>query len=191
MKTFRLFVALPISEEIRESLKRLQAAGCETDFPARWVSPEGMHLTLVFLGWTDPALQSKIEERVDKAARATSPFSLHVKGLGTFPKPQAPKIIWAGVEEAVDLIALQRRLSIGMADLGFESESRPYRPHLTLGRGEALPDKKTLNLFNEWVVAGKDLEIGKCQIEEVVLMKSEAQPGGSRYKNLYAAKLRG
>ena len=190
MKTLRLFIALPISEEIRKRLKGLQEIGRGKSVSARWVAPDKIHLTLVFLGWTDPALQEKIEEEVDEGARLSPPFTLHVGGLGVFPRLQAPKVIWAGVEAAPDLIALQRQLSMRMAGLGFELDARPYSPHLTLGRVESLP-RKSLDSFAEWITEGKDLEVGRCSVKEVVLMKSELQPGGSIYINLFASKLRG
>lgn len=191
MTAFRLFIALPISEEIRERLKELQETGRGKGLPARWIAPAGIHLTLVFLGWTEPDLQAKVEEAIERVARLTPPFALDIFGLGVFPRIQAPKVIWVGIEEAPALMALQRRVALEMAELGFELEARPYRPHLTLGRVESPQRREKPDRFIEWMMEGKDLNIGTCRMEKVVLMKSELQPGGSVYLSLFESELKG
>jgi 2'-5' RNA ligase len=191
MKALRLFIALPISEEIRERLKELQEIGRGKGLTARWTAPAGIHLTLVFLGWTEPGLQAKVEEALERVARLTPPFTLDVTGLGVFPRIQAPRVIWAGIEEAPALMTLQRRVSLEVAELGFELEARSYRPHLTLGRVEPSQRLGKSDRFAEWMMEGKDLNIGTCNMEKVVLMKSESHPGGSVYLDLFGSELKG
>src|SRR5581483_12250999 len=111
VKTPRLFVALPVSEEIQKGCEALQAIGKTKTASVRWVDPKQIHLTLVFLGWTDPALQSKIEAVIQEIAGDSPPFTLKVTGLGVFPKLHAPKVIWAGVAEEKPLMELQHALA--------------------------------------------------------------------------------
>lgn len=181
----RLFVALPISEEIRERCASLQEIGRQKASAIRWVDPEQIHLTLFFLGWTDPALRPKIEAQVYEAARLSAPFSVQVTGLGVFPKPASPKVFWVGVSDEAPLLALQLALSERMAALGFPVERRPYRPHLTLGRVKgAVPAG-----FTNWVAEESRREIGRCEMEKVALMESRMKPEGSIYTPLFAAGL--
>lgn len=187
MMRIRLFIALPISEEIRKRCEALEEIGRQKASSIRWVNPEQIHLTLFFLGWTDPALQPNIEAQIREAAREASPFSLEVRGLGVFPKPSAPKVFWAGASNEPILLALQQNLSARMAALGFSIETRPYRPHLTLGRIKgSVPDA-----FTRWVAEGNGLQIGRCEMETVTLMESRMRPEGSIYTPLFTTALGG
>ena len=188
METIRLFIASPISRDIQEALRGLQETGKTKVSSIRWVKPEKIHLTWIFLGWTDSGLQAKIEESIREAALPSTSFDLSVTGLGVFPRLNAPRVVWAGIREEKNLTALHRKLSTAMASLGFPREERPFRPHLTLGRVEkgAVPDS-----FIRWVAQEKDLEIGRCEIREVVLMKSELKPGGSVYTPLFTSTFGG
>lgn len=183
----RLFIALPISEEIRKRCEALEEIGRQKAPSIRWVDPEQIHLTLFFLGWTDPALQPRIEAQIRESAREAAPFSTQITGLGVFPKPSSPKVFWAGVSNEPPLLALQQNLSARMAALGFSIETRPYRPHLTLGRIKGpVPES-----FTRWVAEGNGLQIGRCEMETVTLMESRMRPGGSIYIPLFTTTLGG
>jgi 2'-5' RNA ligase len=183
----RLFIALPISHEIRKRCEALEEIGRQKTSSIRWVDPEQIHLTLFFLGWTDPALQPKIETQIREAARESAPFSAQVTGLGVFPKPSSPKVFWVGVSNEPTLLALQENLSARMGGLGFSVETRPYRPHLTLGRMKGpVPEA-----FKRWVTEGNGLQIGRCEMETVMLMESRMRPEGSIYTPLFTTALGG
>lgn len=181
----RLFVALPISEEIRKQCVSLQEIGRQKASSIRWVAPEQIHLTLFFLGWTDPAMQPKIETEIRETAARSVSFLVQISGLGLFPKPAAPKVFWVGVSNESPLLSLQQVLSERMASLGFPVETRPYRPHLTLGRVKgSVPDG-----FIRWVAEESRLQIGECDMESLLLMESRMRPEGSIYTPLFTAGL--
>ena len=187
MMSIRLFIALPISEEIRKRCEALEEIGRQKASSIRWVAPEQIHLTLFFLGWTDPALQPKIETQIQEAAREATPFSIQVTGLGVFPKPSAPRVFWVGLSSEPALLALQQSLSTRMAALGFPMETRPYRPHLTLGRIKGpVPEA-----FTRWVIEGSGLQIGRGEMDTVMLMESRMKPEGSVYTPLFTTTLGG
>ncbi|HEV2236938.1 MAG TPA: RNA 2',3'-cyclic phosphodiesterase [Ktedonobacterales bacterium] len=131
----RTFVAIELSEpartHLRDTIVRLRRA-----IPAaRWVDPAGLHLTLAFLGELDDARLAEVAPAAAEAAAGVAPFTLNVGALGTFGRPRAPRVIWAGVSgELRPLGALHRRLGDALARRGFALEARPYAPHLTLAR---------------------------------------------------------
>ncbi len=187
MMRIRLFIALPISYEIRKRCEALEEIGRQKASSIRWVDPEQIHLTLFFLGWTDPALQPKIEAQIQEAAREAAPFAVQVAGLGVFPKLSSPKVFWLGLSDEPALLSLQQNLSMRMAALGFPIETRPYRPHLTLGRIKgSIPDS-----FTRWVKEGSSLQVGRCEMESVMLMESRMRPEGSIYTPLFTTTLGG
>lgn len=188
VKTPRLFVALPVSDEIQKGCEALQAIGKTKTASVRWVDPKQIHLTLVFLGWTDPALQSKIEAVIQEIAGDFPPFTLKVTGLGAFPKLHSPKVIWAGVAEERPLMTLQHALAEKIGSVGIVLESRPYRPHLTLGR---VQEGKVSEPFTRWIGQEKGAPIGECPASRVALMESRLRPEGSIYTARFVAALQG
>ena len=99
------------------------------------MGPTGIHLTLKFLGNIDPHLVDNLLEAMRRSAQGSSPFRLQLSGLGLFPNAKEPWVLWVGVDGDLDpLRGLQERVEEAVVKLGFPRESRPFSPHLTLGR---------------------------------------------------------
>ena len=144
----RAFVAVDISPEARltlaaavDSLQNEGVAG------VRWVRPSGIHVTLKFLGEIDPGLPGGILDALRRTGEGLSPFRLGLAGLGAFPRPEAARVIWAGLDGDVDqLKGLQRDVDREVSPVaGLPPDKRPFAPHLTLGRvrGQRLLDSAT------------------------------------------------
>lgn len=135
----RLFIAIPLSAEVKAALVAQQEAlrhqlGQERG--VRWVSAEAMHLTLQFLGEVEPARAEPILAALNQViARSSNRIALHLDSVGAFPNLRRPQTLWCGVGGALAALgALQRELSDVLQPLGFLPEQRPFSPHLTLGR---------------------------------------------------------
>ena len=138
-ETLRLFIELTLPPEIVEALGRIQRV-CRTRLPEgsiRWVAPEGIHLTLRFLGETAGSRQTDAEAAVKAAVRAApGPQRLELSGYGSFPSGRtAPRVLFVGLRDVGGgLPALTAALDKALARVGWAPEGRPFRPHLTLGR---------------------------------------------------------
>ncbi|HEY8490910.1 MAG TPA: RNA 2',3'-cyclic phosphodiesterase [Dehalococcoidia bacterium] len=181
-ETCRLFVALELPEAWRRALARLQG-----DLRARglaglrWVRPEGIHLTLKFLGGVPAPRVPEIDAAL-RAVLAEEPgFALRLGAPGTFGGPR-PRVVWVGVEGAVPALAsLQRRVEAALVPLGFPPEARPFAPHLTLARvpeGTAPGLRRTL--------AAALAQVGpppapEFRVRSVSLMESFLRPDGAVY----------
>ncbi len=131
-----------------------------------------------------------MKEVVQDIASHIPPFSVDFSHLGAFPEQKAPKVIWVGVSEPPLLMTMQKKLKNAVAALGIPLETRPYRPHLTLGRirkggGDAV------DRLAHWIKQHEELKLGQCEMKEVMLMESQLKPEGPLYKCLLAAPLRG
>jgi 2'-5' RNA ligase len=186
----RLFVAVDLSEEVREELRRLQDDLRRRDLSSlRWVRPEGVHLTLKFLGETPvervPAIEGALAEVVDGAA----PFRLALGKLGTFGNRRGPRVLWLDIAgDAQRLKDLQAMVERALIEAGFPPEERQYSPHLTLARvpqpsGPGMAERVTRALD---AVAAPRAEF---EVREVALIRSILQPGGAVYERLAAASL--
>jgi 2'-5' RNA ligase len=134
----RLFIAIDLDDDARAAIageqRRLKAAFDDSRSAIKWVRPEQMHLTLVFLGEVPetraPAIVDAISEPV-----AQAPFDLTFAGLGVFPPRGAPNVLWVGAASGeAESIALQRQLADRVQRVGIAVERRPFHPHLTLAR---------------------------------------------------------
>jgi 2'-5' RNA ligase len=135
-KSFRLFVAVDVPEEIRWAVA--SAVGpLRDEFPSgRWVPIENQHVTLKFLGATRPGLMDRVTEAVEGVALAAAPFSMRVDGLGAFPNERRARVLWAGLDDPDGrLIELAGALD-GALRRDFPPEQRAFTPHLTVARFE-------------------------------------------------------
>ena len=176
----RLFLAVDLPAELRSRLEGLQRELRSLLPQARWVRPEGIHLTLKFLGEVAPERVEELCRCVAEALPRLAPWEVEARGLGAFPSLQRPRVVWVGVEDPSGrLFELQRRLERGLVPLGFPLE-RGFVPHLTLARvkgsARALPPRAD--------------GFGRLRVEEVVLFRSELRPEGARYSRLRAFPLR-
>ena len=133
----RLFLALNLPKKERQRIDRAARRLREKDLPVRWVDLEHFHVTLKFLGEVRPQRVDSIVEVMDKVGENTAPFEATVEGFGAFPTIRKPSVLWAGVGATPELRCLKQDLEWGLAELGFEKETRAFHPHLTLGRANA------------------------------------------------------
>ncbi len=129
----RLFVAIELPEHIRVNLTTLLHELRAISPNAKWVRPENMHLTLKFLGETDPPKVSDVMSALS-VIRAPQPVTLEFRGLGFFPNAKRPRVFWVGIEISATLSSIAAEIDQTLHALGFALEDRPFTPHLTLAR---------------------------------------------------------
>ncbi|WP_164779630.1 RNA 2',3'-cyclic phosphodiesterase [Paenibacillus kobensis] len=131
----RLFIALPLPELIKEEIgERMKAMRQKLPFQ-RWVHPSDLHITVQFLGDVQTERITALHEALQQSMLPLSAFEVEIHGLGVFGRSDKPSVLWAGIETDAELLAaLHRSVIESTQPLGFEPETRPYRPHLTLAR---------------------------------------------------------
>ena len=187
--SLRLFIAVPLppplKEEIGKVLDRLRrgAGG------VRWVRPDNVHITLKFLGNVSEGRVEEVAQAMRRAAEGHAPFEIEIRGAGGFPTDRSPRVLWIGIgDERGGLFELHRDLQKELSPLGFPTEDREFRPHLTLGRVKADKDKRRVSLLLEEI---KGREFGRMEVKELVLYESRLKPSGAEYHDLERAALRG
>jgi 2'-5' RNA ligase len=183
----RTFVALELSSQVHQALADVQAAMRASVRDARWTKPEGTHLTLKFLGEANPDQVTAIAASLDVIAVRFQPFNLILGSVGAFPRLGSPTVLWVGLDASEPLFALHKAIEEAISPLGFPSEKRPFKGHLTLARlqGRSWPsDLRQRFLDSASLCAGIVWEINK-----VVLFRSELKPGGAVYSAIHASSL--
>jgi 2'-5' RNA ligase len=195
MSPVRAFIAIELPPHVLTQVGRLQTR-VQQDVPPgliRWVRPEGIHLTLKFLGDVERERLPEIEGALRHACSPHLPFALDIAGLGCFPNPRRPRVVWVGVQdEGHTLAAMQRDVERALVPLGFPTERRGFHPHLTLGRvRNRRPSGRQaaeLEVLGDYVSHAK-VRIGQMAVDEVHLMRSELLPSGAVYTALAVVPL--
>jgi 2'-5' RNA ligase len=179
---WRAFFAVELSTEITAGVRRIQQGLRGTAAGVRWVRPEGIHLTLRFLGEVAPDRIEGIVRQAEQCVQAINSFTIGVRGCGGFPTAQKPRVIWIGVEDPSGALkALQARVEAGMVELGFLREERSYAPHLTLGR---LHPGEGQQMIAQALEAIRESDLGQMEVREICLFRSHLKPTGAEYTKL-------
>lgn len=169
-------------EEVQEDLKLSRA-------DVRWVSPEKIHFTLKFFGNIEESKVETIAQAIGEPVHSTPSFSLSVRGMGGFPHLKNPRVIWMGLMDGKGMLGpFQKQLETELGKLGFESEKRPFQPHLTLGRVNSGRGRDELIGRMEKY---REEAFGELRVERVILFKSDLRPSGPIYTPLREIKLGG
>lgn len=179
MARLRTFIAVGLDKGIREHLAALQRSLARGAGDVKWVEPENLHVTLLFLGEVDDRQIPQVCARVTEVAAKLRPFTMSVETVGCFPNPHRPRILWAGVGRGADrLTELHDGLEVSFQDVGYRREERRYQPHITLGRAKA--DRRPAQLGST-LAQQTGWQGGEMQVCEVDVMSSELTPKGPAY----------
>ncbi len=185
----RTFIAVELPPEIREAMAGVQAELKKSGADVGWVRAEGVHLTLKFLGDVEEGEVVKLCDALSGMLAGEAPFILRAKGIGAFPTPKAPRVVWLGVEGDTErLSALAETVERVCAGLKFPRESRPFKSHLTLGRVKSPRGRDALVKALE---SFRDADLGEFKADAVSVMKSELKPFGAVYTEMRRIVLEG
>ena len=188
MEKIRSFIAIEIPEDLRQKLREFLRELKNTGADVKWVRPEGIHLTLKFLGAVERDALETLSLALRPAIEKFAPFELKAQGAGCFPSFRNPRVVWTGLIEEENFVSrLQREIETITAGLGFPSEDRPFKPHLTLGRVRSPKGKIPLT---QMIAGNSHLDLGTFRVDRVILFRSELRPEGAVYTRLQEFYLR-
>lgn len=187
MPRLRTFIAVDLNKAIRDRVVALQHMLARSGSEVKWTEPENLHVTLLFLGEVDSREVPKVCQLVAEGAARQPEFLMQVEGVGCFPTPRRPRIVWIGVGEgAPALCALHDALEAPLENLGYRREERHFTPHITLGRAKSDRDPGPLV---EALTKHAAWNAGKMAVKEVVVMSSQLKSQGPAYTVLTRALL--
>ncbi|HMC65603.1 MAG TPA: RNA 2',3'-cyclic phosphodiesterase [Gemmataceae bacterium] len=188
MARIRTFVAVDLDKSIRDRTVALQEALARSGTEVKWVEPENLHVTLLFLGEVeDRTVPAVCRVVVDEAAKHAA-FAMSVETAGCYPSPRRPRVLWVGLGRgAQELCALHDALEPPLLELGcYRREERQYSPHITLGRVKS--DRPTDKL-SAALATYAGWKCGEGNVSEVLVLSSKLGSGGPEYAVLARAKL--
>lgn len=189
---WRLFIAVPLPEEVRQFVSRVIADLRDNEWPVRWTDPNGAHLTLHFLGDTPPEQAELLRLALDQAITHHEAFDLRTADLGAFPSIKRPRVLWLGLwGPAHRLESVRNDIGALLGSFDVEVDEKEFRPHITLGRVRDtrnvrirdLPD--TIRARFEELAASGEVTHDKpvpFPVREVHLVRSHLSHEGARYE---------
>ena len=188
MSMVRTFVAIELTPQVVDALQKVQIRLRQAGWgqAGRWVRSEGIHLTLKFLGDVPAEELEAVYQAVRRSCEGRVPFVLALAGLGCFPNPRRPRVVWVGVrEETGQLMALQQAVEQELGCLGFEREKRAFRPHLTLARIKKQARRQEIDALGKAVAQHEAGEVAQMKVDSVSVIKSDLRREGAIYTELY------
>ena len=170
----RLFIAIDLSNDVKESLVRLMVGSKG----AKWVARENLHLTLGFLG---EVRENEVQD-IDYALKRVryNPFSLELGGLDVFSSGRRVRSLWVGIIEKSDVVNLKKRVESALFQIGIESDRRKYIPHVTLARLRGKLSKIP-NLYSSFDLQNRI----PVQVDSFSLFSSYLGRGGAIYSRVF------
>lgn len=177
----RAFVAVLLDAPVRAALESAIAGLRRCHARVSWVPGDNLHISLLFLGNVPRDMAGDLSGMLDRAAAGTGPFAVRIAGVGTFGE----RVVWAGVDAPPALCELQGRVAGGAGRLEIRTDTRPYRPHVTLGRvkggaADLVPALRRLG----------SPEFGTVTVDRVALMRSVLLQTRAVHEPLHFAALR-
>lgn len=179
----RLFIAVDLAISVVERLTLLQREWADRidddDVRIKWVKPANIHMTLKFLGKTEPPLVPMLEEVLADIVKPLFPFEVACQRIGAFPEPRRPRILWAGLDpKGSEVMALlPKAIERDLEPLGFARDDRDFHPHVTLGRVKSRQRCDMREIVDEF----SDLDFGQSYIKDMILYESRLTGDGAVY----------
>jgi 2'-5' RNA ligase len=194
METIRAFIAVPLPRSLLDQLATLQTQ-LGDQVPARsvrWVRTESIHLTLKFLGDTLTEKLPNIKQALAAVARHAPTATFTVEGVGCFPNPRRPRIVWAGIKDPTGCLeVLQDTVGEAMTHFGYEREKRNFKPHLTIGRVNRRTSRDDAAQVGAAVASSTVGLLDEVSVDRFDLIHSVLKPTGAEYTTLEEFPLRG
>lgn len=185
----RTFIGIGLPAECRASLARALSPLKEGGPGIAWTPERNLHLTMKFLGEVAPARIGELAGAMTEAAREVPPFEFAVEGAGAFPSLRAPRVLWVGVRDPLELVRkLHQNMENALSAAGFPREERAFHPHVTVGRVRRGPPPGWDATY-AGILSGK--RFGVVRARSYQLYESRLSPGGSFYTVLREVPLGG
>lgn len=175
----RIFIGIELEEGVKARIEKELKPFKKMGTPIRWAKPENIHLTLKFIGEVAEDLYPRIENALAEASVGLTPIRVGGRGLGKFPAGDEVHIFWAGIEPSAELESLFHRIEDILARFRIERETRPFVPHITVGRNKARFQFKPLisELENK-----SDVRLGEWTVRSFQIFESRLTPQGPVYR---------
>ncbi len=183
----RSFIAVDVTDSaVLQRITDCQMELARTGADLKLVEPENIHGTLRFLGEVQAPLLDQVKNEL--AQLAFQPFAVELRGVGAFPNPRRPNVVWVGITKGgEELQGIFSRLEPRLRGLGFPADRKGFSPHITISRVKSGRNRDALYSS---IMDLSDKEFGSMMVDSIRLKKSILTPKGPVYSTIHEQKAR-
>jgi RNA 2',3'-cyclic 3'-phosphodiesterase len=185
-ETIRAFISIEVPEIVKQRVDQLQVRLKASGGDVRWVRSVGLHVSLKFLGQVPSAKVPAIIESLETVVSHGHRPQISIGGIGAFPDLKNPRVVWVGLDADERLMRLQEGVENALEHLGFVTDERAFRPHLTVGRVRTARGRTALVRALE---KEQNFSAGDYELKELCLMKSDLKSQGAVYAPLWSKEI--
>lgn len=167
--------------QIADGLRRSMRPSSAVQSEVRWTPRAQIHITLQFLGNCDDLRADAARAAATRVGPRHASFRARVGGLGAFPDPERPRVLWASVRGAAPLVSLADDLGRELAAEGFTFEERAYHPHVTIAR---IKERRAMRAASHALEQSTDEDAGEVLVDAFDLIESRTSQHGSEYTSI-------
>lgn len=183
----RLFVAVNLPADEKRRLGDALQSLTSPSLPVRWVSHDGLHITLKFLGEVPDGEVPAVRGALRRASNAVPSFDVAIFGFSAFPSHSRPRIFWVGASLSPELGQLQTAIDSEFENIGYSSEHRPFTPHVTVGRLKKDASIRDRGMMDR--IAASFEYKSEFRVHSADLMRSHSGPRGAHYEVIEKVEL--
>ena len=187
LERLRVFIAIDVEDPLLLSrLERVKEAIVATGVPMKPVETQNLHLTLRFIGEVP---RYKVEEIIDQVLKPIrrERFTITLRGLGAFPSPSRPRVVWVGITEGSEVLeSIHGEIERGLRGLGLQPSRERFVPHITLAR---IKGSRNIQALVRLLAEYSDYEFGSMTVTSIRLKKSTLTRRGPIYETLWEVPL--
>lgn len=178
----RTFLALPCPDAVHEDLAALRDE-LGNAVPVRSVPRENFHMTVKFLGEVTASRVEDLDALLQRRLPTPGPLSVRLEGVGAFPDPSRPRVVWAGIRPTEPLRDLGDAVEEMTVEMGFDAREHDFHPHVTLGRVDG--DLSESEGLIDWIQTHGEAAFGSFEAPKLHLFESRRTGGGPpEYRSL-------
>ncbi len=181
----RVFLAIPVATSTQQVIAAFQSRLAHSLGNLHWTNPDTLHLTLQFFGRTTEENLEKIKASMLSVRLRSKPFNVAISGLGIFPNPRWPRVLWMGFQPGEPLLELHDIWAQALIQAGLPPADRPFSPHLTIGRfrqGESVSEQRLTDL-------AKHAPVVPLTVDNLVLYESHLSRRGAKHIPIHQVTL--
>lgn len=174
----RVFVGFFTSPVVIEKSVRLREEASKF-ISGKWTQPQNLHITLQFVGEVDKDTLTELLKTTQEVANSFRPFKVTYKGLGVFPHPKRPRILWIGVDfGSGPLKRLAKTVEVANKKIkNIRPDTKPFHPHVTICRMKRVDNRKLTGLMRRY----RNFVFGEEVVNKIAVIKSTLTPEGPIY----------
>ncbi len=175
----RLFIALIINDEFLDIINSFRENIYPNDGKIKWESKDKLHITLKFIGDVEEETVPILLDKLESVVKNHNKIKVNFTKFNIIKKYSEPKILWLELHRSELLENLYNDINSVLTNIGFESERKRFKPHLTL-----LRIKRNANINKLETLRNSDIDFPGTYLEEVALIRSQLLPTGSVYTKI-------